>query len=68
MRPEKNVTLSELERTIYDLCNDAPEFLSAMRNKVDCSNKQWDLSLKHLTKNQLVSVYKENDELWIKKV
>ena len=68
MRPEKNVTLSELERTIYDLCIDSPTLLSAARTKVECSNKQWDLSLKHLTKNQLVSVYKENDELWIKKV
>ncbi|NDF99113.1 MAG: lysine--tRNA ligase [Chitinophagia bacterium] len=68
MRPEKNVTLSELERTIYDLCIDSPTLLSAARTKVECSNKQWDLSLKHLTKNQWLSVYKENDELWIKKV
>jgi lysyl-tRNA synthetase class 2 len=68
MRPEKTVSLSELDKSILSICNDAPQLLSDVRSKVDCSNKQWDLSLKHLTKNQLVKVYKDQDDLLLKKV
>ena len=68
MRPEKTVSLSELDKAILSICTDAAQLLSDARSKVDCSNKQWDLSLKHLTKNQLVKVYKEQDEVLIKKV
>lgn len=68
MRPEKTVSLSELDKAILSICADAAQLLSDARSKVDCSNKQWDLSLKHLTKNQLVKVYKEQDDVLIKKV
>jgi lysyl-tRNA synthetase class 2 len=68
MRPEKTVSLSELDKAILSICTDAAQLLSEARSKVECSNKQWDLSLKHLTKNQLVKVYKEQDEVLIKKV
>lgn len=68
MRPEKTVSLSELDKTILSICTDTAQLLSDARSKVDCSNKQWDLSLKHLTKNQLVKVYKEQDDVLIKKV
>jgi lysyl-tRNA synthetase class 2 len=68
MRPEKTVSLSELDKAILSICTDTAQLLSDARSKVDCSNKQWDLSVKHLTKNQLVKVYKEQDELLIKKV
>ena len=67
MRPEKTVSLSELDKAILSICTDTAQLLSDARSKVDCSNKQWDLSLKHLTKNQLVKVYKEQDDLLIKK-
>jgi lysyl-tRNA synthetase class 2 len=67
MRPEKTVSLSELDKTILSICSDAPQPLSDARAKVECSNKQWDLSVKHLTKNQLVKVYKEHDDVLIKK-
>jgi lysyl-tRNA synthetase, class II len=68
MRPEKTVSLSELDKAILSICTDTAQLLSDARSKVDCSNKQWDLSVKHLTKNQLVKVYKEQDEVLIKKV
>lgn len=67
MRPEKTVSLSELDKTILSACSDTPQRLSDARSKVDCSNKQWDLSLKHLSKNQLIKVYKEQDDVLIKK-
>jgi lysyl-tRNA synthetase class 2 len=68
MRPEKTVSLSELDKTILSICSDLPQRLSDARAKVECSNKQWDLSVKHLTKNQLVKVYKDQDDVLIKKV
>lgn len=68
MRPEKTVSLSELDKAILSICTDTAQLLSDARSKVDCSNKQWDLSVKHLTKNQLVKVYKEQDDVLIKKV
>jgi lysyl-tRNA synthetase class 2 len=68
MRPEKTVFLSELDKAILSICTDTAQLLSDARSKLDCSNKQWDLSVKHLTKNQLVKVYKEQDEVLIKKV
>ena len=68
MRPEKTVSLSELDKAILSICTDTAQLMSDARSKVHCSNKQWDLSLKHLTKNQLVKVYKEQDEVLIKKV
>jgi lysyl-tRNA synthetase class 2 len=67
MRPEKHVTLSELDRQILNACSDEPEPLAAVRVKIDCSNKQWDLSLKLLTKNQLLKVFKLEEALYIKK-
>lgn len=68
MRPEKTVSLSELDKAILSICTDTAQLLSDARSKVDCSNKQWDLSVKHLTKNQLIKVYKEQDDVLIKKV
>jgi len=67
MRPEKNVTLTELDHQILNACSDDPTPLVAVRATIDCSNKQWDVSLKTLTKNQLLKVFKEEDVLYIKK-
>ena len=67
MRPEKHVTLSELDRQILNACSDEPAPLAAVRATIDCSNKQWDVSLKTLTKNQLLKVFKEEEVLYIKK-
>jgi lysyl-tRNA synthetase class 2 len=67
MRPEKNVTLTELDHQILNACSDDPATLADVRATIDCSNKQWDVSLKTLTKNQLLKVFKEEDVLYIKK-
>lgn len=67
MRPEKQINLSELDRQILNACSGEPTPLSDIRVKVDCSNKQWDLSIKSLTKNQLLKVFKLEEVLYIKK-
>ena len=67
MRPEKHVTLSDLDRQILNACSDEPAPLADIRAKIDCSNKQWDLSVKLLTKNQLLKVIKLEEALYIKK-
>ena len=67
MRPEKQINLSELDRQILNACSGEPTPLAYIRVKVDCSNKQWDLSIKSLTKNQLLKVFKLEEVLYIKK-
>ncbi|MCF8220278.1 MAG: lysine--tRNA ligase [Cryomorphaceae bacterium] len=67
MRPEKQINLSELDRQILNACSGEPTPLADIRVKVDCSNKQWDLSIKSLTKNQLLKVFKLEEVLYIKK-
>jgi lysyl-tRNA synthetase class 2 len=39
--------------------------LAALKEKVTMSNKQWDTSIKTLTKNGLVKVMKTNDVLFV---
>ena len=65
MRPEKNTTLSDLEKQILSFAQTQPQKLADFRKAVECSNKQWDISIKTLTKNQWLRVYKENDEVWV---
>jgi lysyl-tRNA synthetase class 2 len=67
MRPEKQVNLSELDRQILNACSVEPAPLADIRVMIDCSNKQWDLSVKLLTKNQLLKVFKLEEVLYIKK-
>jgi len=65
MRPEKNTALSDLEKQILSFAQTQPQKLADFRKAVECSNKQWDISIKTLTKNQWLRVYKENDEVWV---
>jgi lysyl-tRNA synthetase class 2 len=65
MRPEKNTALSDLEKQILSFAQPQPQKLADFRKAVECSNKQWDISIKTLTKNQWLRVYKENDEVWV---
>lgn len=65
MRPEKNTALSDLEKQILSFAQPQPQKLADFRKAVECSNKQWDISIKTLTKNQWIRVYKENDEVWV---
>jgi lysyl-tRNA synthetase class 2 len=69
MRPENvgpKIELSDLEKEILRAVQSETKMeLPSLRTKFDVSNKQWDISLKNLTKHQLVKVSKENDLLFI---
>lgn len=69
MRPENvgpKIELSDLEKEILSAVQSETKMeLASLRTKFDVSNKQWDISLKNLTKHQLVKVSKENDLLFI---
>ncbi len=61
MRPEKLITfkLNESEQAIFDIISKEKTMeLNSLKEKVNFSNKQWDLSIKNLTKNNLVKVSK----------
>jgi lysyl-tRNA synthetase class 2 len=72
MRPETNtvkLNLNDLEQSIYDVMLGENEMdLSALRAKFEMSNKQWDTSLKSLTKQNLLKVSKEDEVLVIRLV
>ncbi|MEY4991923.1 MAG: lysine--tRNA ligase [Bacteroidota bacterium] len=72
MRPEvqaPKVTLNETETAIFEKMQQEKQLLlSELRTHFDISNKLWDTSIKTLTKNQLLTVSKEADLLWIKLV
>jgi lysyl-tRNA synthetase class 2 len=70
MRPEvksQKLELSGNEKVIYDIIQVATEMdLQQLKDQVGLSNKQWDVSIKSLTKQELVSVVKENDVLKVR--
>jgi len=69
MRPESKskVTLNDQEKEIFEVMKYHGEMpLSALRAKFEISNKVWDTSIKTLTKNSLLKVSKEDDQLLIK--
>ena len=70
MRPETKgpkIVLNETETAIFEKMQTEKQLLlSELRGHFDISNKLWDTSLKTLTKNQLLTVYKEGDLLLIK--
>jgi lysyl-tRNA synthetase class 2 len=70
MRPEiqtPKVQLNETETAIYQRMQQASQMLlGELRAEFEISNKLWDTSIKTLTKNQLLSVFKENDLLFVK--
>jgi lysyl-tRNA synthetase class 2 len=60
------IELTELEKEILDVVQSQNKMeLPSLRSKFDVSNKQWDVSLKNLTKHQLLKVSKENETLFI---
>lgn len=66
MRPEKTVkvTLNENEKLIFDIMQQAKSMeLNALKTAANLSNKQWDISIKGLTKNGLLKVTKTADNL-----
>jgi lysyl-tRNA synthetase class 2 len=70
MRPEtqgSKIVLNETETAIFEKMQTEKQLLlSELRGHFDISNKLWDNSLKTLTKNQLLTVYKEGDLLLVK--
>jgi len=72
MRPESlvpKIELTETEKGILDVMkNEKEKVLVELRSKFDISNKQWDTSIKTLTKNNLLKVSKEEDQLIIRLV
>ena len=60
------VELTDLEKEILKTVQVENKMeLPSLRSKFDVSNKQWDVSLKNLTKHQLLKVFKENETLFI---
>ena len=72
MRPEvksHKLELSGNEKLIYDIIQAATEMdLQQLKDHVGLSNKQWDVSIKSLTKQELIRVVKENDVLKVQVV
>lgn len=70
MRPETQaikIILSETETAIlHHIQQEKQMLLSELRTHFDISNKLWDTSLKTLTKNQLLTVFKDGDLLLVK--
>jgi lysyl-tRNA synthetase class 2 len=70
MRPDTKsvkLELNELEQSIYNVMLGENEMeLASLRNKFSMSNKQWDNSLKSLTKQNLLKVSKEDDVLIVR--
>jgi lysyl-tRNA synthetase class 2 len=72
MRPEvksHKLELSGNEKLIYDIIQAATEMdLQQLKDHAGLSNKQWDVSIKSLTKQELIRVVKENDVLKVQVV
>ena len=69
MRPEvmqTKVDLNENEQTIYDLLKKEQKMeLLVLKEQANLSNKQWDVSIKNLTKLGLAKVSKEGELLFV---
>jgi lysyl-tRNA synthetase class 2 len=70
MRPEKTtqkVVLNDTEKEIFQKVQSEKQLLlGELRAAFEISNKLWDTSIKTLTKNNLVSVFKEGELLLVK--
>ena len=69
MRPEKksiSVELNEDEKTVLAIVEKAQKIeLPDLKTQSGLSNKKWDKTIKGLTKNNLVSVNKTTDGLFV---
>ena len=70
MRPETKsvkVDLNDSEKIIFETMKELKELqLFQLKEKFEMSNKVWDTSVKTLTKNNLIKVTKESEELWVR--
>ena len=67
MRPEKKaVALNDEEKAVFNLLKAySPIDLNALKEQSGLSNKKWDSTIKHLTKNSLAKVTKTDDGLMV---
>ena len=67
MRPEKKkVELNENEKIIFDCLESSNKIeLKLLKNQCGLSNKAWDKGIKFLTKNNLASVTKNDEGLFV---
>jgi lysyl-tRNA synthetase class 2 len=65
MRPEKKaVALNDEEKAVFNLLKaNSPMDLNTLKEQSGLSNKKWDSTIKHLTKNSLAKVTKTDDGL-----
>src|SRR5690606_9722428 len=65
MRPEKKaVALNDEEKAVFNLLKaHSPMDLNTLKEQSGLSNKKWDSTIKHLTKNSLAKVTKTEDGL-----
>ncbi|MEP2935872.1 MAG: lysine--tRNA ligase [Gilvibacter sp.] len=70
MKPEREqVALNDEEKAVFTLLKaNSPIDLTALKTQSGLSNKKWDKTIKHLTKNNLAKVEKTDDGLIVKAV
>ena len=68
MKPIKETPqISENSKLVYDNILKKGECkLETLKSEIDLSNKKWDKILKELRGKELISIFKKNDELFIK--
>ncbi|MFK8044462.1 MAG: lysine--tRNA ligase [Crocinitomicaceae bacterium] len=74
MKPETKVAvpavdLNDEQKAVLELLKaNSPQALNDLKEASGLSNKKWDKSIKHLTKNKLATVTKTNDNLLVELV
>ena len=67
MRPEKNeVKLNDEERKVFDFMKKNKKVeIEELKNYAELSNKKWDKTIKSLTKNKLLKVFKNDSGIFV---
>jgi lysyl-tRNA synthetase class 2 len=67
MRPEKNeVKLNDEERKVFDFMKKNKKVeIEMLKNYAELSNKKWDKTIKSLTKNKLLKVFKNDSGIFV---
>ena len=67
MRPEKNeLKLNDEERKVFDFMKKNKKVeIEELKNYAELSNKKWDKTIKSLTKNKLLKVFKNDSGIFI---
>lgn len=70
MRPETKIkiVLSEIEKMILEIAGQQNIPLSDLRDKISCSNNQWDASLKNLVKQNVLKIVKEEGNVFVSRI